>query len=167
MVLDELDKQLLQHLSAGISSYEDLARNCYVTRNTVYRRIAFLEKKGIIKRIVRSVLDYDQLDIAMLCIGANVAEAEQEEASALLQDNKYVKFLWRTFGRNNIVLVVFCSKGSEGEVIHSLTEILEEFGAKTVDVSVGFKLDKMDFSPFPEELEREEEPLLQLAESRH
>jgi DNA-binding Lrp family transcriptional regulator len=164
MVTDDLDKRLLQHLSSGISSYEDLARDCDVTRNTVYRRIAILEKKRIIKRIVRSVLDYEQLDIAMLSIGATVAEAEQEEVAALLRNNKYVKFLWRTFGHNNIVLLVFCSKGSEGEAIHSLTGILEGFGATKVNVSVAFKLDKMDLSPFSEDLENEQETILQLAE---
>lgn len=164
MNVDVLDKKILQYLSSGISSYENLARDCGVTRNTVYRRIALLEKKGIIKRIVHSLLNYDQLDIAMLCIGAAVAEAEQEEASALLRNNKYVKLLWRTFGRNNIMLVVFCPKGHEGEVIHSLTKILEGFGATMVDVSVGFKLDKLDFSPFPD-FESDEKTIFSLAES--
>ncbi len=165
MSVDDLDKKLLQRLSSGISSYENLARECGVTRNTAYRRIASLEKRGIIKRIVHSVIDYNQLDIAMLFIGASVAEAKQEETCALLRNNKYIKFLWRTFGHNNITLMVFCPKEREGEVIHSLTEALEGFGAKRIDVSVGFKLDKMDFSPFPDEIEMEEEPILQMAVS--
>jgi DNA-binding Lrp family transcriptional regulator len=66
MIVDDLDKRLLQHLSSGISSYEELARNCNVTRNTVYRRIAVLERKGIIKKTVRSIIDYNQLEIASL-----------------------------------------------------------------------------------------------------
>ncbi len=168
MIVDDLDKRLLQHLSSGISSYEELARNCNVTRNTVYRRIAVLERNGIIKKTVRSIIDYNQLEIASLCIAVTVAESKQEEALALLRNHKYVKFLWRTFGHHNIVAIVFCSKGKEGEILHDLTKSLEEFGASAIVVAVGFKWDKMDFAPFSEDLDKEEEiTLMTMPEIEH
>jgi DNA-binding Lrp family transcriptional regulator len=152
-VEDPVDKCLLQHLSNGVFSYEDLARKCGVSRNTVYRRVAVLEKKRVISRMVRSVLDYDQLNVVALCIGISVPEARQEEVVAFLRLNPKVKLLWRTYGRHNIISIVFCLKGREGETVHDLKSALEELGILDVDVSVGYRWDKTDFSPFAEEPE--------------
>ncbi|MGD0645783.1 MAG: hypothetical protein ABSA75_12835 [Candidatus Bathyarchaeia archaeon] len=35
IALDYLDRKIIQYLSSGINSYEELARICGVTRNTV------------------------------------------------------------------------------------------------------------------------------------
>lgn len=64
MSVDDLDKKLLQYLSTGTNSYVELARVCKVTRNTIYRRIASLENKGIIKNTIRCIINLDQIDIA-------------------------------------------------------------------------------------------------------
>src|SRR3990172_11783454 len=61
--IDDLDKHILQQMSRGISSYEDLSRECNVTRSTIYRRVALLEKRGLIRRTTRTVVDYEKLDI--------------------------------------------------------------------------------------------------------
>ena len=45
MAPNYLDRKIIQYLSTGINSYQELARICGVTRNTVYRRIAPLKIK--------------------------------------------------------------------------------------------------------------------------
>jgi DNA-binding Lrp family transcriptional regulator len=155
MGLDVLDKRLLQNLSSGVSSYEELARECNVSRNTVYRRIAVLEQKGIITKTIRSIVDFEQLDIVALCVGAKMPETEQEKAVALLGTNGNVKLLWRAYGKHNMIAIAFCERGKEGEIVHDLRSVLEQLGATELDVSVGFRWEKMDLTPFPEEIEFE------------
>lgn len=46
--IDDLDKKILQNLSVGVESYQQLAKTCNITRNKLYRRIASLENRGII-----------------------------------------------------------------------------------------------------------------------
>lgn len=166
MVIDDLDKRILQYLSIGTSSYEELARMCNVTRNTVYRRIASLENRGIIKNTIKCSINLDQLDITPICVGATVALADQDKAFNLLASNSSVRLLWRTYGDHNITFVVFCPKGSEGEIIHGIRALLEDLNASDICVSVGFVWEKMDMTPFGDqpEVEMLANPVL---ESRH
>lgn len=148
MVFDELDRKIIQHLSAGTSSYEELAHQCNVTRNTVYRRISLLEEKGVIKNTLRCVVNLDHMDITTINIGAKILQQNQDKAVSLLSRNKNVKLLWRTFGDHNLILVAFCSKGCEGQTIQELKTVLEDLGAEHLCVSVGYCWEKADFSPF-------------------
>jgi DNA-binding Lrp family transcriptional regulator len=148
MPLDELDTKLLQFLSVGTNSYAELARLCNVTRNTVYRRIAALENRGIIKNTIRCIINLDQIDITPVCFGVTIAQADQDEAFNLLAAHRNVKLLWRTYGEHNMTLVALCPKGREGKVISSVKAILEEFDVSHLCVSVGFMWEKTDFTPF-------------------
>ena len=136
----------------GISSYEDLARECNVTRNTVYRRMNILEKKGVIQRITRIIPNYDKLDIVAVFVAAEIAEADQERALALIKANPGVKLLWRTYGNHNIIGIAFCSKGEEGQTIRKIKLILERFNAVEIKASVGYAWEKIDFTPFTDEV---------------
>ena len=138
MALDELDKKILQNLSAGTSSYEELARTCNVTRNTVYRRIASLENKGIIKNTLNCIVNMEQMDITPVTIGIKIPQISIDKAIIMLAANQSVRFLWRTYGDYNLALVAFCEKGQEGEVIQDIRGVLEELNAEQVCVSVGF-----------------------------
>lgn len=153
--MDELDKRILQFLTVGISSYEDLARSCNVTRNTVYRRVAALEKKGIIKNIVRCNLDFGQLEITPVCIAIKIAQADLDKACCLLSAHKNVRLLLRSFGDHNLNLIAFCPKGKEGEIIQSITSVLESFSTSDVDVSVGFVWEKTDLTSIEDQIEVE------------
>ncbi len=144
------------HLSGGISSYEDLARKCDVTRNTVYRRIASLENRGVIRNTLRCNVNMDQLDIIPICISIQVHEKEVNRALKLLGANKSVRLLWRTYGGHNIILVAFAAKGEEGDIIQKIRSTLEDFDEAEADVSVGFVWEKTDFSPFTDPLQTEE-----------
>jgi DNA-binding Lrp family transcriptional regulator len=153
--LDDLDKRILQFLTVGISSYEDLARNCNVTRNTVYRRVAALEKRGIIKNIVRCNLDFGQLEITPICIAIKIAQTDIDKACCLLSAHTNVRLLLRSFGDHNLNLIAFCPKGEEGKVIQSITSVLENFSATDVDVSVGFVWEKSDLTSIEDHVEVE------------
>lgn len=149
--LDETDKRILQRLSVGISSYEELARECGITRNTVYRRIANLEKNGIIRRVTRCVPNYEKLNIVSVCVTAKIAQVDQEKALALLREHSRIKFLWRTYGQHDIVMVAFCERGEEGATINGIKSILERFKVTSIETSVGFVWKKIDFTPYVQE----------------
>lgn len=158
-IVDELDRRILQRMSSGINSYDDLSHECNVTRSTIYRRVALLEKRGLIRRITRTSVDYGRLNIVTLCFACRVNQAALKKTFAVLKDHERVKLLWRTYGYHNMVFIVFCEKGDEGVIIDEINSILEKFGAADINVSVGFKWEKMDFTPFTDELQQDKQQL--------
>ena len=160
MSFDKLDKKIIQCLSAGTSSYEEIARQCNVTRNTVYRRITVLEEKGIIKNTLRCIVNLEKMDITAVNIGAKISLINQDRAVALLSINKHVRFLWRSYGDHNLTLIAFCNKGKEGEVINELRSLLENLGAEDFDISIGYVWEKMSIAPFEEDCEKELYPMI-------
>ena len=166
MALDELDKRILQHLSAGTSSYEELANACNVTRNTVYRRISALENRGIIKNILNCVVNLEQMDITPITIGVTIPQTIMDKAIKILASNSHVRFLWRTYGEHNLILVIFCTKGKEGEIIQDIRACLEELNAEAIHISVGFAWEKMNYSPFEDQTEIEEK-ITQIIKTRY
>jgi DNA-binding Lrp family transcriptional regulator len=165
MALDDLDRKIIQYLSSGTNSYQELARNCDVTRNTIYRRIALLENEGIIKNTLNCVVNLEQMDITPVTIGVRIRQTNQDKAINLLTANKYVRFLWRTYGDHNFTVVVFCPKGKEGLIIQDIRAVLEGLDAEHVCISVGFVWEKMSYSPF-EEQPKIEEKITQILKNR-
>jgi DNA-binding Lrp family transcriptional regulator len=155
MALDDLDRRLVQYLSAGTSSYQELANTCGVTRNTIYRRIAALEKRGVIENTLHCVINLEQMDITPVTIGIRIQQVNQNEAINLLKKNHNVRFLWRTYGEHNLTLVAFCPKGAEGVIIQDIRAVLEDLAAEHICVSVGFSWEKMNYSPFDDKTEIE------------
>jgi DNA-binding Lrp family transcriptional regulator len=156
MALDDLDKKILQQLSAGTGSYDELARSCNVSRNTVYRRISALENRGIIRNTLQCVINLERIDMTPIAVGVTISQTEEDQAVDLLSNNKNVKFLWRTFGEHNLIVIIFCSKGKEGEIIQKIKADLEKLNAQVIGVSVGFAWEKMNYSPFSDQSEIEE-----------
>ena len=166
MALDELDKKILQYLSSGTSSYEELAHTCNVTRNTVYRRIAALENRGIIKNTLNCIVNLERMDITPVTIGVTIPQTEVDKAINMLAINSSVRFLWRTYGEHNLVLVAFCAKGKEGEIIQEISAGLEKLNAEAIHISVGFVWEKMSYSPFADQTEIEEK-ITQVIKNRY
>jgi DNA-binding Lrp family transcriptional regulator len=166
MALDDLDKKILQYLSVGTSSYEELANACNVTRNTVYRRIAALENRGIIKNTLNCIINLEKMDITPIMIGVTIPQIDLDKAINVLATNKSIKFLWRTYGDHNLSLVAFCAKGAEGEIIQDIRGVLEELNVQLIHVCVGFVWEKMNYSPFNEQSEIEEK-ITQIIENRY
>lgn len=96
MALDGLDKKILQLLSEGVNSYQDLARTCNVARTTVYQRIAYLQSKGIIQNTVSCTINLNQLEITPVFICAKISLYCQDNAVALLSTFSNVRLLWRS-----------------------------------------------------------------------
>jgi DNA-binding Lrp family transcriptional regulator len=170
MILDDLDRKIIQHLSSGTSSYQELARICSVTRNTVYRRIAALEKNGVIANTLHCIVNLDQMEITPVTIGAKIQQVNQDKAINLLATNRYIKFLWRTYGDHNLTIVAFCPKGREGLLIQDIQTILEDLNAEHIQVSVGFTWEKMSYSIFDDQIEIEEKIITsraQIIENRY
>jgi DNA-binding Lrp family transcriptional regulator len=155
MAIDDLDRKIIQYLSSGTNSYQELARTCGVTRNTVYRRIAVLENKGIIKNTLHCIVNLEQMDLVPVTIGVRIHQNNQNRAINQLTTNKNVRFLWRTYGEHNLAIVAFCPKGKEGEIIQDIQAGLEELSAEHICVSVGYVWEKMSYSPYDDQTEFE------------
>jgi DNA-binding Lrp family transcriptional regulator len=157
LILNDLDRKLIKYLSGGINSYEDLAHQCEVTRNTVYRHIAALERQGIIRNTTRCILNFEQLDISAICIAAKISPNNLNTACQELSAHKSVRLLLRSFGNHNVNLVAFCKKGKEGEFIQSITKVFESFNVTDLDISVGFTWVKSDLEFIEDQMNEEQE----------
>jgi len=147
VILDELDRNIMHHLCSGIYSYNDLAKICNVTRGTVYRRVNKLENMHVISRKIMGIPDYTKLDLSAICIGMDVAHENMEKVIELLKRQPSVKFLFKTYGTHNVILIMIGDKGEEGQTIYDLREKLENLKINSFDVSIGFSWEKIDFAP--------------------
>ena len=148
VVLDDLDKKLLHELCSGVRSYDELARLCKVTRGTIYRRIAKLEKMQVITKMIRAIPDLAKLNLSAICIGTEVAYENMDKAVDLLKALPNVKFLWKTYGAHQIIIILICEKGCEGDAINEVRQALMNLNTGTFHISIGFAWEKMDFAPF-------------------
>jgi DNA-binding Lrp family transcriptional regulator len=148
IVLDELDKCIMHHICGGIYSYADLAKMCNVTRGTVYRRVNRLENMHLISRKIAAIPNFEMLNLSSLSIGVNIAQEDEDKAIDLLKNQSQVKFLWKTYGTHNLVIIAICNKGEEGELIYKLRELLGKVKVHQFDVSIGFGWQKVDLTPY-------------------
>lgn len=147
--VDELDMKILRYMCEGLYSYEDLARKCGTSRNTVYWRIAKLEEKGIIKRRVMAIPDFGKIGFSAVVIGMNLNPKDVEKAISFLKVQHQVKFLWRTYGHHDIIVTILCDKDDVGTCIYNLRKALEELNiaVNRFDVSVSVMWEKMLITP--------------------
>ena len=146
--LDELDKKILHEICSGISSYDDLAKTLNVTRGTVYRRIERLEKDNIIEKKIMAIPNYKILNPSAICIGMEAAYDDTDKVIEALKQLPHVKLIWKCYGTYNIIAVLVCGKGCEGETITDLRHLLSNFRTSSYHISVGFEWDKVDISPY-------------------
>jgi hypothetical protein len=95
------------------------------------------------------------MEITPVIIGAKISQFNMEKAINLLTNIPSVKFLWRTYGDHNFMLVAFCNKGKEGKTVQAIQCILEELNSENISVSIGFVWEKMNYSPFDDQTEIE------------
>jgi DNA-binding Lrp family transcriptional regulator len=148
IALDELDKNIMHHICKGIYSYRDLGRICHVERSTIYRRINRLENMHVISKKIMAIPDFTKLDLSALCIGMDVMQEDVDKAVDLLKEQPQVKFLWKTYGTHNVITVMICNKGEEGQSIFNLRKTLGKLKIQKFDISVGFSWEKVDFTPY-------------------
>ena len=148
IVLDKLDKKILHEICSGIPSYDDLAKTLNVTRGTIYRRIDRMQKNDIIERKIMAIPNYCSLNRSAICIAMEVAYDDQEKAIEALKQLQHMKLLWKCYGAHNIVAILVCEKGCEGETISDLRQLLSKLNTSDYHISVGFEWDKVDISPY-------------------
>jgi DNA-binding Lrp family transcriptional regulator len=135
-------------MSQGINSYEEFAKKNNVTRSTVYRRLANLEKTGVIVRRLQVGVDFEKLNLVAVHVGINVSHLYGDRTIEALKKYSEIKIILRTYGTSNLIVVVFCSKGEEGKTIFKMREILDRLNITSFEANVGFRWEKLDFTPF-------------------
>ncbi len=146
--LDELDKKILHEICSGIHSYDDLAKILNVTRGTVYRRIEKLEKNNVIEKKIMAIPNYKILNLSAICIGMEVSYGDTEKVIEAVCQLPNIKLVWKCYGVHNIVAILSCEKGNEGETIANLRQLLSKFSTSAYHISIGFEWDKVDVSPY-------------------
>jgi len=148
IVLDELDKRLLHEIYSGIASYDDLAKTLKVTRGTVYRRIDKLEKEHAIRKRIMAIPEFDNLKLSAIIVGFHADYNDMDKVVEAIKTMSGLKLLWRTYGSHQVVAVLACEKGNEGETITELHKTLSELSTGQYDVSIGFEWEKVEISPY-------------------
>ena len=148
VALDELDKKILHEISTGIYSYDDLAKSLNVTRGTIYRRIEKLTENHVIEKKIMAMPNFKTLNLAAICIGMEVSFDDQEKVTEALKQLQHIKLLWKCYGAHNIVAILVCEKGNEGETITNLRQLLSKLNTGAYHISVGFEWEKVDLSPY-------------------
>jgi len=144
-LVDELDRKIVSFMSGGVYSYGELAKLCGVGRSTIYRRVEELERKGVIRRKVMAVPDFEKLGLSAVIIGMDMYPNELERVVPFLKEHDRVKLLWKTYGTHDIVLAILCDRDDIGSCIHDLRKELAELGVTPAkfDVSISISWEKM------------------------
>ena len=148
--MDDLDKQIINHLSQGTHSYKELAKVCGVHRNTIIRRITNLEEKGKIRYQIGAMVDYDKLNLASVIFGLNVNPKDLDRTTGFLKRQKQVKLLWKTYGAHDLVFAILCDKANIGVCIFRLKDALAKLNIECVklDSSASISWEKIDLNPY-------------------
>ncbi len=150
MDIDDLDKNILKHICSGVHSYEELGDLCKAGRNTIYRRVDNLEKKGIIIRQVRAFPNFEKLNFAAITIGLDIETKDLDKATDFLKTHNQVKFLWKTYGTHDMIFTVVCDKAEVGQAVYTFKKELEKLDIYPTkfDESASITWEKIDFNPF-------------------
>ena len=148
VVLDELDKKILHEICRGIHSYDDLAKMLHVTRATIYRRIEQLEKNNVIEKKIMAIPNFKGLNQSAICIGMEVDYDDTLKVIEALKQLPHLKLLWKCYGAHNVIAILACEKGSEGEMITNLRQLLSKLRTSAYHISIGFEWDKIEISPY-------------------
>ncbi|MFX0097590.1 MAG: Lrp/AsnC family transcriptional regulator [Candidatus Hodarchaeota archaeon] len=147
---DDLDRKIVKHICSGIYSYEELANLCDVSRNTIYRRIANLEKEGVIERRIMAYPDFERLNLSAVIFGMNVSPRDLDKTVDFLKGQIKVKLVWKTYGAHDIICVIICDKREVGECIQNMKKALEELDITVLqmDSSTSISWERTDLSPY-------------------
>ena len=147
-LLDVLDKNILQEMSKGVSSYDELAKKLNVNRSTIYRRVRVLERNAIITHQTRVAVNFEKLDQLTILIGVNISNSNADKVVSFLSASPCVKMILQSFGAYNLFALVFCDKGDEGNKIFEMRKMFETCQVESFEFSVGFRWQKMEMTPF-------------------
>jgi len=148
MVLDDLNKKILHEICSGIYSYDDLAKKLNVTRSTIYRRIENLEKENLITKKIMAIPNLDKLNLSAILVAVTAAYDEVSQCIQHLKELTSTNLLYRCYGAHQAYATLFCQKGDEAQTIEKIQIALKDQKTISYVISVGFRLEKIDFAPF-------------------
>ncbi len=148
MTVDDLEKRILHEICSGIYSYDDLAKKLGVTRSTIYRRIENLEKEKLITKKIMAVPNFENLNLTAILVAVTAAYDEVSQCIQHLKELPNTNLLYRCYGAHQAYAHLICQKGDEAQVIEKIQIALKDQKTVVYTISVGFRLEKIDFAPF-------------------
>jgi DNA-binding Lrp family transcriptional regulator len=148
IIIDEIDKKILQEMCSGIYSYDDLAKKMNLTRSTVYRRIENLEKRNIVTKKIMAMPNYGILGIRAIVVGVTAHYDDVDPCIEIFKKFPHTKIVLKCYGMHEVIAVLFCQKGDEAEVIDSVQKALKDQKTLTHHLSIGYKWERFDPTPF-------------------
>ena len=95
-----------------------------------------------------AIPEFNNLNLSAIIVGFDVAYKDMDKVVEVVKTLPKLKLLWRTYGSHQVVAVLNCEKGCEGEAITELHKTLSELKTAQFHVSVGFKWEKVEISPY-------------------
>ncbi|MGM0405764.1 MAG: Lrp/AsnC family transcriptional regulator [Thermoplasmatota archaeon] len=147
-ILDDVDQKIMAHLCEGMNSYSKLADKVGVSRNTVYRRVKNLKEKGAIRDKDVTIPDIEKIGYSFALIGMDVSPEDLDEAIDYLKTQDNIKFLWKTFGFYEIIVLIISKQNQLGDSVNEMRGKLESrnIEVRRYGVSPGISWEKLDFS---------------------
>ncbi len=139
---------IICHFCKGFKSYQDIADDLDVSRNTVYRRVNRLKDEKILKEEVHAIPDLSELGLTTIIIGLSLNMNNLEKAIDLFNKESNVKAIWETYGKHDLISIIISEKEKVGENIRNIKKKFQESKVKVkdFDVSTAISCEKLDLN---------------------
>lgn len=146
--IDETDMKIICHFCQGFKSYQDIADELDVSRNTVYRRVNRLREENVLREEVHALPDLSELGLTTIIIGLSLNMNNLEKAIDLFNKESNVKAIWETYGKHDLISIIISEKEKVGENIRNIKKKFQESEVKVkdFDVSTAISCEKLDLN---------------------
>nr|AGF93048.1 hypothetical protein FLSS-8_0018 [uncultured organism] len=140
--------KIICHFCQGFKSYQDIADDLDVSRNTVYRRVNRLRDENILREEVHALPDLSELGLTTIIIGLSLNMNNLEKAIDLFNKESNVKAIWETYGKHDLISIIISEKEKVGENIRNIKKKFQESEVKVkdFDVSTAISCEKLDLN---------------------
>jgi DNA-binding Lrp family transcriptional regulator len=94
-----------------------------------------------------AIPDFSKLGLSAILIGMDVDVEDNDKVIEAVKQQPKVKFLWKTYGDHQVVVIMTCERGFEGQAITELRNSVAKLGVNAMHISVGYEWEKIDFVP--------------------
>ncbi|WGI17755.1 winged helix-turn-helix transcriptional regulator [Methanonatronarchaeum sp. AMET-Sl] len=150
MGLDTLQKQILNELYEGRSSYSEIGEKLDISQTTVYRKIKEMEEEGYIQKNRAILPNYNKLDISVVALGISLKDIESEDKVIdILKNDEYSNILFRGYLEHSIISILFCEEGKAGKAVKKIKNEFRQnnINPETVDITISTAIEKIDMLP--------------------